>query len=70
MHYHVSINLGLAMEAVKCDAEQKASRLEPSSRYSWSKLSPGSQQLRRHNVVMERRDYKAKAQVLSKFSGK
>lgn len=57
------------MEAVKCDPEHKASRLEPSSNYSWNKLSPGSQQLRRSHVVREKSDYKAKAQKLDNLSG-
>ena len=73
VHNYVLLNVGLtqlAMEAIKCDAEHKASRLEQSLHYSWNKLCPGSQHLRRYNVSNERRDYKAKAQILNNLSGK
>lgn len=58
----------LAVEAIKCEPEVRASRREPSSNYSWSKLSPASQQTRRFNVVKERRDYMAKAKRLADIS--
>lgn len=36
--------------------------------YSWSKLSPASQQMHQFNVVKERRNYLAKAKQLSSIS--
>ena len=51
----------LALETAKCDPELKAARREPSSNYSWNKLSPASQQARRFHVAKERRDFMAKA---------
>ena len=46
----------MAERAALVDYETKENRTDPSSNYSWSKLSPGSQERRRKKLVKERRD--------------
>ena len=55
----------MAERAALVDYETKENRTDPSSNYSWSKLSPGSQERRRKKLVKERRDLLRKVAKIS-----
>ena len=66
MYSHVS---QLAENAVKTDEEVRLARTSTTSNYSWEKLSPNSQQIRRANLVKERRDYAKQASKVLDITG-
>lgn len=66
MYSHVS---QLAENAVMTDEAVRLARTSATSNYSWDKLSPSSQQIRRSNLVKERRDYMKRADRLLDLTG-
>ena len=59
----------LAENAVQLDEETRKSRLETSSNYGISKLSPASQTKRHSNLKKERAHYMKLAHEISKSTG-
>ena len=59
----------LAENAVTTDEAERSARTRSTSNYSWEKLSPNSQQIRRSNLVKERRDFAAQASKVLDITG-
>ena len=66
MYSHVS---QLAENALMTDEAVKLARTSSTSHYSWDKLSPVSQQVRRTNLVKERRGFAKQASKLLDLTG-
>ena len=66
MYSHVS---QMAENAVMTDETVRLARTSTTSNYSWGKLSPNSQQIRRSDLVKERRDFAKQANQLLDLTG-
>ena len=66
MYSHVS---QLAENAVTTDEAVRLARTSSTSNYSWEKLSPNSQQIRRSNLVKERQKFAKQASKLLDLTG-